>query len=188
VTTAFTSEMDTLSVRAHCWFSTWDFSANSSQLIQAAASSTEGLDVYLTSMEDHLSWMMSQVCDPPKSVQLLFTAKNVTSITMNYLVPLGAKPNAFYSLAFRYYPQSRSQPAARLTVTIWIASREVKTATTTIYSTSFEEYLYSTVGTLTTSTVTTEQSLSQYSVPIGLLVAVVVVVGAGYWFARRRRR
>jgi hypothetical protein len=196
VTTEFTNVSDTLLGKPPCYPDSFTFSANSSQLISATVKSTQGLDVYLISLKDWGVWLVSGLCEaPPKSVQLLFTARNVTSVTVNYRVPQNVQPNtgcsqlpavtSCYALLFLYFPFSSK--AALLTVTINVASTEVYAATTTLYSTSFQQSIYSTIQTITTSTVTAEQGfLSQYSLPIVALVALVAVIG--YAFARIRRK
>jgi hypothetical protein len=172
---------DTLLPVLPCFYSSWTFGANSSQLISATANSTQGLDVYLTSFNDFLVWVKSGQCAaPPKSVQLLFMARNVTSVTVNYRVPQNVQPNTSYNLLFLYFPQGTAQ-AARLTVTIKTASSEVYTATMTLYSTRFQQSIYNTVQTITPSRVSAEQGfLSQYRLLIVALVALVAVIAYAY--------
>jgi len=178
---------DTLLPVSPCFYSSWTFVANSSQLISATANSTEGLDVYLTSLNESLVWLQSGPCvAPPKSVQLLAVARNVTSVTVNYRVPQNVPPNTSYNLLFLYFPQGRTQ-AARLTVTIMTASSEVYTATTILYSTQFQQSVYNTVQAMTPFTVSAEQSLlSPYSLLIIALVALVAVIAYAYVKTRRK--
>ena len=178
---------DTLLPVSPCFYSSWTFVANSSQLISATANSTEGLDVYLTSLNESLVWLQSGPCAaPPKSVQLLAVARNVTSVTVNYRVPQNVQPNTSYNLLFLYFPQGRTQ-AARLTVTIMTASSEVYTATTILYSTRFQQSVYNTVQTMTPFTVSAEQGfLSPYSMLIIALVALVAVIAYAYVKTRRK--
>jgi len=175
---------DTLLPVSPCFYSSWTFAANSSQLISATANSTEGLDVYLTSLNESLVWLQSGPCAaPPKSVQLLAVARNVTSVTVNYRVPQNVQPNTSYNLLFLYFPQGRTQ-AAQLTVTIMTASSEVYTATTILYSTRFQQSVY---NTMTPFTVSAEQSfLSPYSMLIIALVALVAVIAYAYVKTRRK--
>ncbi|MGP8069616.1 MAG: hypothetical protein ACLP5V_06970 [Candidatus Bathyarchaeia archaeon] len=159
--------------------------ANSSQLISMRANSTEGLDVYLTSLNESLGWLQSGPCvAPPKSVQLLAVARNVTSVTVNYRVPQNVPPNTSYNLLFLYFPQGRIQ-AARLTVTIMTASNEVYTATTVLYSTQIQQSVYNTAQAMTPFTVSAEQGfLNPYSILIIALVALVATIA----YAKTRRK
>jgi hypothetical protein len=175
-TTEFTNASDTLSASAisplSCFHSSWGIVANSSQLISATAKSTQGLNVYLTSLKDWGIWLSSSLCVvPPKSVQVLFVAINVTSVTVNYRVPQNVQPNANYELMFVYHSPPNVQAAALLTVSVIVASTEVYAASTTLYSTSFQQSIY--------STVTAEQGFfSQYGMLIVAVLIAVLIVAA----------
>lgn len=201
VTTIFTSNTETFR-GARCAAYGWILDANSTQIVYAKANATQGVDVYLLHEDDYFSWLGTPCITSPKNP--LVTVENVTSFAIHYVVPSDEEPctaehlhGSCYVLAFLYLPDAHMNAGLMLiVVSIWLVSSKVQTMSKTIYSTSFQPIIYSTVETRTTSTVIAQQALTviaqqaflgQYGLPT-VAITILLAVTIAYVFFKRKRK